>query len=1269
MKTLLLLVACSILFSTATSLAETDGEANTVSNVKMELSQIKQKLSSLERKINTQSTVKAEEQKKITKKYENDLSRAKADYETVINKISKRAKDAGVDGVSALFADKKKKAIIESINKEKAKVKAEYKRTKANAEADYKSAKARLEDKAKAESRENKDAKTKLEKDYKQKVADLKLAVKAENAATEAKAKAEVAAKKRVDAEAKAKMKADAIAKKKAETDKENKKKAERARAIAEAKADLAAAAAKKKSDLANAEKKAIRQAEVRSGEKKTINTAYTAAIVKADSNFKAVNMRLEKKAKSAGVSGFGSLFADKKKTAILKSINEEKKRAGSEYETAKANANAEQNRRIAEWELQIKSDQNKLAQEKKSIAKDYDSKKAEVELRLNADKIAAKAKIQEERKAKAQALAQSKAEEAAQNKAKRQQDKEMKVAREKAKAGQQAAIAQAKEEKKQRLTDLAAKAEDDSNTLKDKIAVIEKEYKEAKAKANLRYKGKAAAKKSKDELARAKNAMKSALAAIDKESERQAKIRAGDKKKIETDYRNALAKAKSDYNVANKRVEKRAKDAGIEGFGALLLDKKKAGILKSTNKDKARIKAEYKSAKANASAGRKQSMAALDSEAKSQTKEAANKRTKIVSRFNVVKVTVRVKPAGKTEYKQALAKVEAAYKETKSGIQEKKKLLAEKNAKEKNRIETDYDGAVLKANLKFEFENTKARYADVNFEDESALFTVKEIRISGNNLISTATLLEGIRPVYETSDNNGDPDNKKMYDFRVLHEIIHDPGQPRKISQNTIQGFTRYILSKYKEEQYAGIYVYVSKNAVIKETAELRDGILPIEVLEGKVANVTANRFDIDRQETEKEVLKSSVLASWSPAKEGKTIKKKELDDFVRLLNLNPDRYISAVISRGDKPDTLNLGYDVYEASPWHYYVQLDNSGTDKRQWNPRIGVTNTNLTGRDDRFSVMYQAPPDDVEGNYSVFGNYEFPFLSPRLRLGVYGGYSQFEITPESGAGINFRGNGSFYGGTLRYNLMQMNEWFFDFTGSLSHEVSKVTPSLGIEADVEMDLFGLGGEIHRSSDMSTTFLSFNRIESMSGSSKEDFAKARLDTDPDFTIDVFSAKHTQFLDKSKIHELSGSFRSMNSNKRLIPAKMSTFGGLYSVRGYSENDIVADGGILASLQYRFDLAEYSMGSLSDDEKKERRKKRWAPQISFVGFVDHGRAKIKNPVPGEIEAQELFGVGLGTEVELGKNIFGAVYYSVPMRGTKDTEKGDGRWNFNFIYRF
>jgi hemolysin activation/secretion protein len=468
-------------------------------------------------------------------------------------------------------------------------------------------------------------------------------------------------------------------------------------------------------------------------------------------------------------------------------------------------------------------------------------------------------------------------------------------------------------------------------------------------------------------------------------------------------------------------------------------------------------------------------------------------------------------------------------------------------------------------------------------------------------------------------------------------------------------------------------VYVYVPAEAVAEEL-KLEDGLLPIEVIEAVVSEVTITAYNPDQEEVQESLLAESVIREWSPVKAGEVVNQKELDDFINLLNLNPDRYVSARVSKGAEPKSINVGYDIYEASPWHWYAQVDNAGSKQRRWSPRFGLINTNLTGRDDRFTAVYQFPIDEPGENYSMFGSYEFPVFTPRLRLNVYAGYSEFNIDPEGASGFNFFGNGWFYGGLLRYNVHQQDGWFFDVTTSLSREKSKITSSLFnsvLGSEVTMDLWGLGVDIHKSDDMSNTSVAFNRIHSVGGSGDSDFDQARPGADSDFNIYTISAGHSRYLDADKIQRVSGSLRWVQPNERLVPARMTVYGGLYSVRGYKENEIVSDGGTLLSAQYEYDLVKHyeaEEGIKTEVEPMSAEKpflRRFAP----LAFIDMARAKVKHPAASEKNAEELCSIGVGTAITLGDHFDAGIYYGFPMRSTDDTRRGHGRWNFNLMMRW
>jgi len=557
--------------------------------------------------------------------------------------------------------------------------------------------------------------------------------------------------------------------------------------------------------------------------------------------------------------------------------------------------------------------------------------------------------------------------------------------------------------------------------------------------------------------------------------------------------------------------------------------------------------------------------------------------------------------------------------------------------------------------------------------QDTTARLTVRDMRVTGNTLISTEALLAELPLVYNASGLPlAEAEGQDLYDLRGVRAVIAQPGRPEEISLRAIQGLTQYILSAYQDNGYSGIYVYVPKGA-IRDGVSLVDEILPVNVIEAVVGEVGTKFYDAERNEVEKGILRRSALEAWMPARQGEVTNQRALDNTLNLLNLDPDRYIAALVSPGSEPNTLAVRYDVYETSPWHYFIQVDSSGTDDRQWSPRVGVINTNLLGFDDRFTAVYQATPDShFEENYSAFGSYDFPIMGPRLRLNLFGGYSEFDINPESGP-IDFIGSGSFYGAVLRYNVFQRRGWFFDVTGSLSHEESNVTPSMFPQffaSNIAMDLWGVGINAHRRNDMSSTSFIVNRVESMGGSSQRSFwnavtgTGARMNADRDFAIYTTSANHSQYLDRNKVQQARGIVRWIEPTDRLVPAKMTSFGGMYSVRGYDEYEIVADGGILASVQYEFDLVRHGR-AVEPETVRNKDLKKLAP----LGFFDFGRSSIEDHVPGERSNQTLASVGSGMVIEIGNNFSGALYYGYPLKATATTRRGKGRLCASFMLRW
>ena len=254
------------------------------------------------------------------------------------------------------------------------------------------------------------------------------------------------------------------------------------------------------------------------------------------------------------------------------------------------------------------------------------------------------------------------------------------------------------------------------------------------------------------------------------------------------------------------------------------------------------------------------------------------------------------------------------------------------------------------------------------------------------------------------------------------------------------------------------------------------------------------------------------------------------------------------------------------------------------------------------------------------------------------------------------------------------MQCHGWFFDVIGSISEEKSRITPSLFPEftaSNVRMDLWGVAVDIHKRDDMTNSQLGYKYTSSMGGSDEEEFIKARAGAERRFAIHTVSGSHSRYIDPNKVNRLSGTARWIATEDRLVPAKMTPFGGMYSVRGYKEYEMIADEGVLASVQYEFDIIRYekTQGVAKQQEDESKSKTFGLKKLAPLAFLDMGWAKLNSPIGDEREHQTLVSMGPGVVFEIGDNFSGGVYYGFALRSTEDTDAGDGRLNIGLMARW
>ncbi|MHC4280520.1 MAG: hypothetical protein ACYSUJ_10245 [Planctomycetota bacterium] len=239
----------------------------------------------------------------------------------------------------------------------------------------------------------------------------------------------------------------------------------------------------------------------------------------------------------------------------------------------------------------------------------------------------------------------------------------------------------------------------------------------------------------------------------------------------------NAEAQKQAKEEIAQAKIERNEKLAAVkakEKEQAVAIRSESAGIKLALKDSKSQANAEYKQSVAGASAEEKEFLAA--------------------------------------EHKDELAGLDTQYKQDMAALNERQQYEKAQNAMDKEQIEQEYQGQVVKINMAM-----KRKIGDALIEtldlpvDTSATYNVTDLQISGNTLITTPELLTEMPLVYNASNLPlTEAPGLLLFDLRPIHDVIIDPGQTHEVSVRTIQGLTQYFLSVYQQQNWDGIYVYV---------------------------------------------------------------------------------------------------------------------------------------------------------------------------------------------------------------------------------------------------------------------------------------------------------------------------------------------------------------------------------------------------------------------------------------------------------------------------
>ncbi|MEL6461669.1 MAG: ShlB/FhaC/HecB family hemolysin secretion/activation protein [Cyanobacteria bacterium J06621_15] len=509
---------------------------------------------------------------------------------------------------------------------------------------------------------------------------------------------------------------------------------------------------------------------------------------------------------------------------------------------------------------------------------------------------------------------------------------------------------------------------------------------------------------------------------------------------------------------------------------------------------------------------------------------------------------------------------------------------------------------------------------------------TVTEFNFTGNTVFSSEKLTQQV--INQFLENNP----SKTFSLQELLQIAAE------------------VASFYGEQGYSTSGAIIS---IPEATRNQQRGIVNIKVIEGKLEeiNVTGSRR-----------LNSSYVKSRLGVSPDKALNVNQLQEKLQLLSLNPlIKQVSAQLSAGSRQGLSVLNVEFKEAKSFNTTLSIDNGrspsvGSFQRQIFAREG----NVTGNGDALSLGYS----NTDGSNSLDASYTLPLNSQdgTLRFSFNTTDSNvieppFDDINEDGEGSDIESQSSFYEISLRQPLIRSikNQTFQELAVGVSTSLRDSGTSLldeafplspGADDDGDTRVFALRFFQDWTQQNAKEVLAFRSQFSVGLDALNSTVNERIPETGEFVPDsrFFAwegqAQWVRVLAPETLLLVRGN--AQLSDKGLLSSEQFTVGGLGSVRGYRQNQLLADNGVFAS-------AEVQLPILRTGNKS-------APTgiLQIIPFFDIGTAwnnsGIENP-----STSTLVSLGMGLQWRNNDDFIARLDWGIPLT---DIDSRDRTWQEN-----
>ncbi len=447
------------------------------------------------------------------------------------------------------------------------------------------------------------------------------------------------------------------------------------------------------------------------------------------------------------------------------------------------------------------------------------------------------------------------------------------------------------------------------------------------------------------------------------------------------------------------------------------------------------------------------------------------------------------------------------------------------------------------------------------------------------------------------------------------LNELLL-PHKNKQLSFGDMKKISSHISNYYKNRKYFFVKVLMPKQ-------DISDGTLNYLVVKGKVnaINVVGNKY-----------YSSDFIKNNFHLKMGDELNYSGIMKDIILLNEFSDLEVKSYFKKGSDFSTVDINLHVKDERPFHASILYDNLGSEDLAKNRlSVNISYGNLITDGDMISVGSTLGFAKIEANTNTemfTGDYSsvIGYYHTKLHIGYlhtnYISSSDFSVLGMKGDTDIFsigasqpiiRSTTNKVDLSIEYMKKDIKNYLLDSISS-EEKLNVISPLIYWQY---MDMF-------------TSFISDFSVSK--GFNNDDIQGSRLNENVNFfKSNLNLSYHRKITTNNDIQVL---LRGQYSKDKLPVVEMYSSGGLSSVRGFRQSEIIGDSGFSGSLEW------FYQPKLETD---------WFSNSLQLGlFTDYGKVYINKAVPGETINASLFGGGVELMGTIAEHYFSRLSLGYPI---------------------